>query len=62
MVGPVKDVGVSVMPRPPKKLNSEDVKWHIEKTVSQSDCKWLTPSWQLHAVDDHVGSVVKARI
>ena len=62
MERPVKDVRISVMPCPPEKFDSQDVKGHIKKGVSESHCKWFTPARQLHAIDGNVSGVVETRI
>ena len=59
---PVKDVGISVVPSPPEKLDAQDVKGHIEKSVGEAHGKWLTPAGQLQAVDGNVSGVVEAGI
>ena len=50
------------MPSPPQKLDSQDVKGHIKKSVSEAHRKRLTPAGQLQPVDGNVSGVVEAGI
>ena len=50
------------MPRPPEKLDPQDVERDVKKSVGEAHSKRLTPAGQLHTINGNISGIVVAGI